>query len=193
MSEKNIDKKQNNSKLIIVAVCVGIVIIALLVIIMLLMSDKENQESISKESNISLSEDSKPKREVIVKEENVDQLVSELLKEEEEKDTVIPGYYQVTMNSTWEFENGSAISGNAYVKNSESNTNAVYFDIIKSDTNETIYQSPILTVGTDISQIKLDTELPAGTYDCVCLYRLLNDEYEPVSDVRVAVKIKIKN
>lgn len=193
MSEKNIDKKQNNPKLIIAAICVGVVIIALLVIIILLMSDKENQKSINTENIVAQTESTKPKRKVLIKEENVNEIVSEFMNEEEDIDKVAPGFYEVVMNSDWEFENGSVASQNAYVENSKANENAVYFDIIRSDTNETIYESPILTVGMSMDEIKLDTELPAGEYKCVCVYNLLDEEYEPVSTVSVALRITIKN
>lgn len=193
MSEKNIDKKQNNPKLIIAVVFAGMVIIALLVIIILLMNSNENQKSINTENIAAQTESTKPKRKVLVKEENVNELVSELIDNEDEVDKVAPGFYEVVMNSDWEFENGSVASKNAYVENSVANENAVYFDIIRSDTNETVYESPILTVGMSINEIKLDTELSAGNYKCVCVYNLLDEEYEPVSTVSVALRITIKN
>ena len=191
MSEKNIDKKQNNQKLIIVAVSVSILIITLLVIIVLLISDKKNQDNGS-DQNRTTVEVSGVEREVIVKENNIDELMSELAAKENNK-SVEAGYYLVTMNPTWYFEDGSSASSNAYVANVEDNTNSVCFDIIVKDTNETIYKSPVLTVGTSIAGIKLDTALEAGSYDCICLYTLLDDENKPLSDLRVKLTVVIKN
>lgn len=191
MSEKNIDKKQNNPKLIIVAVCISVLIIALLMIIVLLMSDKRNQNDIPQESRPTV-EVSGVEREVIVKEDNIDEFMSELA-ENDKNDTVEAGYYQVTMNPTWFFEDGSSPSSNAYVSNAETNTNSVCFDVIVRDTNEIIYKSPVLSVGTSVAAMELDTVLPAGTYDCICLYTLLDEENKPLSDLRVKLTVVIKN
>jgi len=57
---------------------------------------------------------------------------------------------QVTMNSTWEFESGDKASSNAYVANSVNNETAVYFDVVRNDTQETIYQSPVIPVGGEL-------------------------------------------
>ena len=121
-------------------------------------------------------EDKKERRDVVVNEDNVEEIS-----------------YQVTMNSTWYFENGTASSNNAYVENAEANENAVYFDVVRSDTDKTIYESPIIPVGKHLNNIKLDKKLSAGTYDCVMTYHLLDDEEESISTVRVNLEIVIEN
>lgn len=129
-----------------------------------------------------------PKREVLVNDENAEKVVTGLI--EGERTPV--GSYRVTMNSTWNFSDSASASGNAYVENSEANTNSVYFDVVRSDTGETILESPILTVGTYWNEIVLDSQLPAGTYDCILTYHLLNENDEPISKVNVGLTIVIE-
>lgn len=169
MSNEEVKDKKKGGKIAIV-ICI-IVIMALCIIIYLLLH----------------REDDKKKRDVVVNEENVERVLSEL------EERVPAGSYQVAMNSTWHFENGKASSDNAYVENAAANTNPVYFDITRSDTGETIFESPIIPVGNHLNDITLDTELPAGTYDCVMTYHLLDDEEETISTVRVGLKIVIQN
>lgn len=166
MSEEPVkDKKRKGGKIALV-VCI-LVIIALCLLIYFL-----------------LHKDDPPKRDVVVNEDNVDDILTEL-------EGSNPGTYQVVMNSTWHFKDGAAHSDNAYVENSKENTNPVYFDVTRSDTDETIFESPIIPVGNYLEKITLDKKLSAGTYDCVATYHLLDEKEETVSTVRVALTIII--
>lgn len=129
------------------------------------------------------------KRNVVVNEKNAEEVASELLAQEK---TPV-GSYLVTMNSTWNFTSGDVASENAYVKNADANSNSVYFDIVRTDTGDTIYESPILPVGTYLEDITLDTVLQAGTYDCVLTYYLLDEEDNAVSKTNLALTIVIEN
>ena len=165
--------KENKKKGGRIALIICIIVIAALCIIIYLLLNKD--------------EDKKERRDVVVNEDNVEEILSDL------GDSVPPGSYQVTMNSTWYFENGTASSNNAYVENAEANENAVYFDVVRSDSDKTIYESPIIPVGKHLNNIKLDKKLSAGTYDCVMTYHLLDDEEESISTVRVNLEIVIEN
>lgn len=129
------------------------------------------------------------KRNVVVSPENVNEIIAEM----EEAAKTQPGQYEVTMNSTWEFESGDIASSNAYVENSTANSNAVYFDITLADSEETIFESPIIPVGSHLENITLDKDLEAGTYDCVLTYHLLDENDEPISKLNIAVTIVIHN
>lgn len=133
--------------------------------------------------------DSTEKRNVIVSPENVDEILAEM----EASSKIQPGQYEVTMNSTWEFESGNVASSNAYVENSTANSNDVYFDITLSDSGETIFESPIIPVGSHLEGITLDKTLDAGAYDCVLTYHLLDENDEPVSSLNIALTIVIHN
>lgn len=130
-------------------------------------------------------DDEKTKRNVVVNEKNVDQVLSEI------EDRVPAGSYQVGMNSTWNFKNGTAASDDAYVENAKANQNPVYFEITRSDTEEKIFESPVIPVGSYLDKITLDEELSAGTYDCIMTYHLLDDEQETISTVKVGLTIII--
>ena len=96
------------------------------------------------------------------------------------------------MNSTWYCKSGDMPSDNAYVENAESNTNSVYFDVTRTDTEETIFESPILPVGSHLENITLDSDLPAGTYDCVVTYHLLDEEENSISTLKLTVTIIVE-
>lgn len=172
-NEKVKDVKKGKGGKIVLVVCILLILILLGVVIFLLMG----------------KEDGKEKRNVVVTEENVDELVAQL----SEQQKVPAGSYQVTMNPTWKFEDGKTASSNAYVENIETNTNSVYFDVTRSDTEEIIYESPILPVGSHLENIVLDEALSEGSYDAVVTYHILDSEEETISTVRVGITIVINN
>lgn len=170
MSNEEVKGEKKKGGKIVLAICV--VVIAVLCVIIYLLLHKE---------------DDKTKRNVVVNEDNVGQVLSEI------GERVPAGSYQVTMNSTWHFKSADASSEDAYVENSNANQNPVYFAITRSDTEELIFESPIIPVGSHLDNITLDSELSAGTYDCVLTYHLLDDEEETISTVRVGLTIVIEN
>lgn len=106
----------------------------------------------------------------------------------------IPSSYDVSMNSTWKFENARVPSENAYVANIASNKNTVYFEVMMSDTGKVIYTSPDIPVGGHLENIKLeDTSLKAGTYPCVVTYNLLGKDRQKLTEVSVNVALEIGN
>lgn len=122
-------KESNNSRKggkIAIAICIVVIVALLGVVIYLLLGRKEEPV----------------KRNVVVNKDNVEEVLEQL------EDPVPPGSYEVKMNSTWNFASGDAPSDNAYVENVEANTNSVYFDVTRADTEETIFESPILPVGS---------------------------------------------
>lgn len=136
------------------------------------------------------AEPEKELRNVVVTSENVDQVIEELI---EEQESVVPGYYTVTMNTTWHFAAGDDVSYDAVVENVEANTNDVYFDIVLEDDEETVlYQSPVIPRGGRLEEIALDESLDAGTYNCVVIYHLIDDEQNSLSTVRVTLRIIVE-
>lgn len=173
ISQKKNEKAEKGGKIALI-LCIVVILVLAGVISYLLLHQSGGEE--------------RTKREVVVNEENAEKVAAEMV----EKERVPVGSYQVTMNSTWNFADGTAVSDNAYVENAEANTNAVYFDVVRSDTEETILESPILPVGTHLDEITLDSDLAAGSYDCVLTYYLLDDDDEPVSKVNVGLTIVIE-
>lgn len=178
MTEKGTNStgiKAKGGKILIAAG--AIIIVLLLTVVYLLISNNSGTNGAPKE-----------KRNVVVNESNAEKAVSEMVEEE----PVSGGYYEVTMNSQWTFPDGKSESENAYVENVETNTNDVYFDINRSDTNELVYSSPILPRGTSLENIKLDTELGAGEYDCILTYHLVDEEQNSLSTLKISLKIIVE-
>lgn len=165
-------KKGKGGK-IALAVCLVVIIVLLGVVVFLLFRGQDEEEP--------------RRRNVVVNEDNVDEVLESLA-----EDGYVPaGYYEVIMNSTWNFTSGDVPSENAYVENATTNTNPVYFDVVRQDTGETVYESPILPVGSHLEDIVLDTVLEAGTYDCLLTYHLLDEEEQDVSTLQMTVQIVI--
>ncbi len=129
------------------------------------------------------------KRNVVVSQENAEEVATEMLSQE----YVAPGYYSAAMNTTWHFKTGNAVSEDAYVANVAENTNDVYFDVfLEGQEDDPILQSPVLPRGSELNNISLDKPLDAGTYDCVMIYHLVDEEQNTVSTLRVGFTIIVE-
>lgn len=131
--------------------------------------------------------DDEDRRNVVVTPENVERVL-------EKADAAVPdGYYTVTMNPTWHFTNGSEASYDAVVENIAENTNDVYFDIVlEEDEEQVLYKSPVIPRGGRLEEITLDETLDAGTYPCVVVYNLVDEEQNTLSTLRVSLEIVIE-
>jgi hypothetical protein len=175
-----------------------IIIIAFLVIIIILVaviafllgrntnsSDTGTQSSSTDNGRQVISEGSR----VILDAESATNVMDEMRNEVEE------GMFECKMSMSWTFEDGSAPSKDAYVANSTNNKYPIYFDVILKDTGETIYSSPILPVGSEITDFALDKDLDPGTYKATVMYSLIRDEesQEVVSSAGFVIKIQVEN
>lgn len=158
------------------------IIILLVVVIVLLMRKPAEVSEVPEASKAS----EEPRRSVVVSQDTVDDFVENML----QGNYVAPGYYSVSMRTTWHFAKGDGVSDDAFVENLAENTNDVFFDVFLADNeDEAIYQSPILPRGSRLNDIALDTVLSAGTYDCVMVYHLVDEEQNTLSTLRVAFTI----
>jgi hypothetical protein len=119
--------------------------------------------------------------------ENRDEVLADL------NNKVSDGLFEVKMNVEWSFTDASTPSENAYVANVTTNSNTVYFDVTLDSTGETVYESPYIPVGSELSNIALSSQLAAGTYPCTLTYHLIDDDYNDVSTTAVAVTISVLN
>lgn len=161
-SEGSKEKKGGKKAVII---CIVVVILLAIVLFLLLNKDQE--------------------RNVVINEDNVGEVIAN-------QEYVPASSYEVMMNSTWNFANGTAASDNAYVKNAEANKNSVYLDVKRTDTDEVIYESPILAVGSHLEKITLDSDLPAGTYDCLVTYHLLDEKDKEIGTVKLTLTVNVR-
>lgn len=180
MSEQG-EKKQTGKGILVIGI-IAIVVVAVLIgiIIFLVVSQNKPVEKVEE------------KRQVLVTEDNVEEIVQDLV-EEQNLGNNDAGYYSVTMFFEWHFKDGSEPSYDSYVKNVEQNTNDVYFDIVMADDeSQVLYKSPVIPRGGELDKIKLDRDLDAGIYETVCIYYLVDEEQNPISQVRVGLTLNIE-
>lgn len=179
MSEQE-SKKQTGKGILVISI-IAIVVVAVLVGVIVFLLVKQSTPKEEK------------KREVLVTEDNVEEFLENLKQEDELLDDVAPGYYTVTMVLNWHFKTGNEASYDAYVENVEQNTNDVYFDVVlEDDESKILYSSPIIPRGGRLDGIKLDTVLDAGQYDAVCIYHLVDENQNTISEVRMSLDIVVE-
>lgn len=177
-------QKGSNRKLIILGIVVGIVFLAMAAAIVVLALRKPGTAD-----SPAMTASENEKREVLVTEENVQEIVQQM----EEQEYVPPGYYTVTQNYEWHFPTGDDKSTDAHVENLPENNNDVYFDLFLSDDEENpIYQSPVIPLGAVLEDFKLDRKLEAGTYDCIMVYHLVDSNQDTVSTVSMTVTVIVE-
>lgn len=183
-NEARADEKKKNKAVIIVIAIFAVVVIALIGIIIYLLNrsddggrDVDTQRKVADSVRTVIDEDSANN-------------VMEQMREE-----VAEGMFECQMSMTWTFADGKAESQDAYVANSVNNTHPICFDVYMKDTEEILYASPVLPVGTDFTNFKLDKELPAGSYQATVMYSLLEDadSQEVISQAGFVVTINVLN
>lgn len=120
-----------------------------------------------------------------VEENNAETIVSDL------KEKVEEGMFECLMTTDWTFPDGKSEAPNSLIANSENNRYTFYFDIFIEDTEELVYSSPLVPVGSEIKNIKLDKELPAGKYSMIVQYTMVDEYYNEVSDVGFRINVEI--
>ena len=85
------------------------------------------------------------------------------------------GMINISMNTAPYFEDGKA-EGNVMIVNESINNYPQQVEFIRNDTQEVIYQSKAIPVGSKIERAALDVELPAGTYECTAYFHNLDPE-----------------
>lgn len=177
MANKSSNKGSMSTGLKLAIIIGIIVIIALLITVIVLLV---------KGKGVSKKEE---KRNVVVTQDTAEKLAEEMINEP----YIVPGYYSTQMTTEWHFATGDAVSEDAYVKNDKSNTNDIYFDVfLEEDESTPILESPVIPRGSEMSGIKLDKPLKAGTYDCVMVYHLIDDEQNSISTLRIAFTIIVE-
>ena len=88
---------------------------------------------------------------------------------------VAVGMINISMNTAPFFEDGAA-EGNLMLVNESINNYPQMVQIIRNDTDEQIYESGAIAVGSKIERARLDVDLPAGTYKCTAYFHNLDPE-----------------
>lgn len=123
----------------------------------------------------------------VVTEKNKDEVMEQL--EEEVED----GMFEMSMTTNWTFENSSVPSTDAIVENASGNRYNFYFVVTLKDTQEVVFTSEEIPVGSRITEIKLEKDVPAGTYPASLQYHLLNESGGERSSIGVGITLNILN
>ena len=106
---------------------------------------------------------------------------------------VAEGMINISMNTAPYFENGAS-EGNVMIVNEAINNYPQQVEFIRNDTQEVIYQSKAIPIGSKIERAKLDVELPAGTYECTAMFHNLDPETgDIIGTAGAIITITIKN
>jgi len=186
MADETSSGVKKKSPLLAVLLVGMIVIIALLGVIAFLLLGRGNDAQPAEPLRDSVTEE----RAVVVNEDNAEEVIEAIVEE-----PAIPmGYYEVSMNFSWTFPDGASPSDNAYVENRVSNTSDVYFDVLLAeDESVVLFESPILPRGTHINEVTLNQDLDAGTYPCVVVYHLVDDQQRTTSTLRMNLEIIVNS
>lgn len=166
-----------NNSLIIMCVIICVILFIIVVSAVIMFSASSASKQVEKNQ----------KRDVVVTPDNVEEILEQM------KETNPDTSYTASMNVDWYFADSATPSDNSYVENAPENSRTVYFDILLVGTNEMVYTSPYIPVGSRLESIALQSDLKAGDYEAVCLYHLVDDDNQEVSTVSVAVTLHVLN
>jgi hypothetical protein len=157
-------ENKKKKKRVITIICLVILIILLL----LLLRRCGTQEAVETVGNVGLEYD-KDATEGGWDERDEQEIIDELNRKVEE------GYINISMNTNPVFANGTA-QGNLMIVNDTVNNYPQVVEIIRNDTEEVIYTSGGIPVGSKIVNAALDVDLPAGTYECTAMFHNADPE-----------------
>ena len=102
------------------------------------------------------------------------------------------GMINISMNTSPWFEDGAS-KGNLMIVNEAINRYPQKVQIIRNDTEEIIYTSGAIPVGSKIEAAALDVDLEAGTYECTALFHSLDHSGNIIGSAGAIITITIKN
>lgn len=180
--ERNQYGKKNNKAVIVIIIILAVVVLALVAVVAYLLGRGDNTgDKATREVSDSVR--------TVVDESSAEDIMDQMREE------VAEGMFECQMSMNWTFPNGQSASNDAYVANSKNNTHPICFDVYLNDSEELIYSSPVLPVGTDLKNFKLDKPLSSGEYKATVMYSLLKDaeSQEVISSAGFVVTIKVLN
>ena len=176
------DEKKDRKLVIALTIALAVVVVVLVAVIIILLGQKK---AVHETSDRVVGGTAR----TVVDDESAAGVMDQMRQEVEE------GMFQCEMSMKWTFDNWKAESLDAYVANSVNNSHPIYFDVYIDGIDEPVYMSPVLPVGTNITNIKLNKELDAGTYEATVMYTLLEDieTQEEMSRAGFVIQIEILN
>jgi hypothetical protein len=171
------DEKKGGKGVLIAGAVVIVGLVAVIAVMGILLLNRP--EPVAQEE-----EELPPQRSMLVTEDNLDEVISEL----ETPPANVPKYFTANMNSTWNFPDGRT-SVDAYVGNYYDNETPIYFDVSLTDTGETIYESPVIPIGSQLDGITLNRNLDDGVYSGDLVYHLIDENQRTLTTVTMAVTL----
>ncbi len=102
------------------------------------------------------------------------------------------GMINISMNTAPVFPDGQS-EGNLMIVNELINNYPQQVQIVRNDTEEVIYTSGAIPVGSKIEKARLQVELEAGTYECTAYFHNLSDAGEILGTAGAIITITIQN
>ncbi|MDR1321197.1 MAG: hypothetical protein LBK56_07190 [Gracilibacteraceae bacterium] len=121
-----------------------------------------------------IGEERTPLGNLVIDDNNIEQIQRDV----EEK--VARGMFRTYMTTTWTFPDGKSASSDAVMGNSDANAYPFWFEVTLNDTDEVVYTSSLLPVGSVMKEIILDKDLEAGTYGAILTIYMVDENNEPV-------------
>lgn len=113
--------------------------------------------------------------------------------QEELKRKLEESMMNISMNLSPVFYDNNS-KGNLNIVNDETNNFMQVIEIYRKDTDQLIYKSGGIPVGSKIENAKLDVKLPKGVYDCVAYFNAVNEKTgEFIGKAGAELKITIQN
>lgn len=88
---------------------------------------------------------------------------------------VAEGMINISMNTAPVFADGQA-KGNLMIVNELVNTYPQRVELYRNDTEELLYTSDAIAVGSKIAEAALDVDLEAGVYECTAMFHSLDPD-----------------
>jgi hypothetical protein len=129
------------------------------------------------------TEKKKADKPTLITEENADEVIGDL--EDDSADTM----FNCRMSYNWSF-NGKK-SENAYVANTDYNHYPIYFEVQDDESQDIIYESAMIPVGSEVNGITLEKKLSMGTHPATVIYHLMDEDGEEVSTTSFAITIQV--
>lgn len=103
------------------------------------------------------------------------------------------GMITISMNTEPVFENGLS-KGNLIIENDTSNKHPQVVQIYRNDTNELIYNSSMIPIGSFINEDTLDVNLSKGDYKCTAYFNAVDEDTgEKLGTAGADITIHIQN
>jgi len=171
-----------------VILILGIVAIIAIAVVAAVVLTRPKPSDNSPDNITDINSGYKPIGNLIVDEDNLAEI------EREVSERVAKGRFETHMNTTWTFPDGKSASTDAVMGNSVNNNYPFWFEIVLPGTEEPIFTSSLLPVGSQLAEIKLDTPLEQGEYQATIYVHMVDENNEPVeSNMGFSITLKVKN